>query len=55
MVGPLWYSTQPHKPDAMSKFQILGGFFARDCNYETERYRYRFLWLIPLGSKSMHE
>ena len=55
MVGPLWYSTRPNKPDAMSKFQILGGLFARDCNYETERYRYRFLWVIPLGSAPMHE
>jgi len=55
MVGPLWYSTRPNKPDAMSKFQILGGLFARDCNYETERYRYRFLWVIPLGGAPMHE
>ena len=53
MVGPLWYSTRPHKPDAMSKFQILGGLFARDCNYETDRYRYRLLWVIPLGSSPM--
>ena len=55
MVGPLWHSTRPNKPDAMSKFQILGGLFARDCNYETSRYRYRVLWVIPLGSASMHE
>jgi len=55
MVGPLWHSTRPNKPDAMTKFQILGGLFARDCNYETERYRYRMLWVIPFGSRSMND
>jgi hypothetical protein len=55
VVGPLWHSTRPQKPGAMSEFQILGGLFARDCNYDTERYRYRMLWFIPLGSQSMKE
>lgn len=54
MVGPLWFSERPNQPDAMTKFQILGGLFARDCNYDTERYRYRILWFIPLGANDMY-
>jgi hypothetical protein len=38
----------------MTSFQILGGLFARDCNYDTNRYRYRVLWLIPLRANEMH-
>jgi hypothetical protein len=53
MVGPFWHSEKPKKDDSMTKFQILGGLFARDCNYETERYRFRILWIIPFGSASM--
>lgn len=53
MVGPLWFSERPNQPDAMTKFQILGGLFARDCNYETQRYRYRVLWFIPLAANDM--
>ena len=53
MLGPLWYSERPNVPDAMTSFQILGGLFARDCNYDTNRYRYRLLWLIPLGANEM--
>ncbi len=54
MVGPLWRSEKPVKEDAMTKFQILGGLFARDCNYETNRYRYRIFWAIPLGAQPMN-
>jgi hypothetical protein len=53
MVGPFWHSEKPKKDDSMTKFQILGGLFARDCNYETERYRYRILWFIPFGNAPM--
>ncbi|HLY72828.1 MAG TPA: hypothetical protein VKU80_01820 [Planctomycetota bacterium] len=53
MVGPLWRSEKPDQENAMMSFQILGGLFARDCNYETQRYRYRLLWAIPLGANSM--
>jgi hypothetical protein len=53
MVGPLWYSERPNVPDAWTSFQILGGLLARDCNYATHRYRYRLLWLIPLGASEM--
>jgi hypothetical protein len=53
MVGPFWHSTRPNVPDAMTKFQILGGLFARDCNYETQRYRYRLLWVIPFAATPM--
>ena len=45
--------TPPNVPDAMTSFQILGGLFARDCNHATNRYRYRLLWLIPLGANEM--
>lgn len=53
MVGPLWRSEKPMKGNEMTKFQILGGLFARDCNYETRRYRYRMLWVIPFGAEPM--
>jgi hypothetical protein len=54
MVGPLWRSEKPLKEDSMTNFQILGGLFARDCNYETNRYRYRIFWGIPLGAQPMN-
>ena len=53
MVGPFWHSTRPNVPDAITKFQILGGLFARDCNYETQRCRYRILWVIPFAATPM--
>jgi hypothetical protein len=53
MVGPLWRSEKPDRENALTKFQILGGLFARDCNYETNRYRYRIFWVIPLGANPM--
>jgi hypothetical protein len=53
MVGPLWKSEKPDPEGSMMSFQILGGLFARDCNYDTRRYRYRILWGIPLGPNPM--
>lgn len=53
-IGPFWHSTKPDREDTPMKFQILGGLFARDCNYDTQRYRYRLLWVIPLGARSMN-
>ena len=53
MVGPFWHSERPNRDSAMTKFQILGGLFARDCNYETQRYRYRILWVIPFAPVPM--
>ena len=55
MVGPFWHSEKPKKEDSMATFQILGGLFARDCNYETQRYRYRIFWIIPFGRAPMKE
>ncbi len=50
MVGPFWWSEQP-RDDAPMEFQILGGLFARDCNYEKGMYRYRVLWIIPFAAQ----
>jgi hypothetical protein len=50
MVGPLWWSERP-KDGVPAEFQVLGGLVARDCNYDKGLYRYRILWIIPLGSQ----
>jgi hypothetical protein len=50
IVGPLWWSYRP-APGTPIKFQVLGGLFARDCNYVRGTYRYRILWLIPIGRR----
>jgi len=52
-VGPFWYSKKPDPEGSMMSFQILGGLIARDCNYDTQRYRYRLFWAIPLGAAPM--
>lgn len=50
MVGPFWWSERP-EAGAPAEFQVLGGLVARDCNYDKGLYRYRILWIIPLGSQ----
>ena len=50
MVGPFWWSETPGG-EVPSEFLVLGGLFARDCDYEKGAYRYRLLWVIPLGAK----
>jgi len=50
MVGPFWWSERP-KDGVPAEFQVLGGLVARDCNYDKGLYRYRFLWIIPLGTQ----
>lgn len=45
---PLWYTSSPY-PNAPSEFLVLGGLVARDCDYDRRRYRYRILWIIPIG------
>jgi hypothetical protein len=49
MVAPLWWSER--RDGAPSRWQILGGLLARNCNYQTGHYRYYALWLIPLGGQ----
>jgi len=50
MVGPLWLSERP-RPGRPARFQFLGGLVARDCNYRHGSYRYRVLWLFPVGPR----
>ncbi len=52
-VGPLWYSESGGE-QTPTGFQILGGLVAKDCNYERGTYRYRLLWLIPLGGEERY-
>jgi len=47
-VSPLWWSESGGE-NTPTGFQILGGLFARDCNYARRTYRYRLLWLIPVS------
>ncbi|MHC4505670.1 MAG: hypothetical protein ACYTFI_20385, partial [Planctomycetota bacterium] len=49
-IGPFWRSERPAK-GYPARFQVLGGLFARDCNYERGTYRYRILWLFPVGAR----
>ena len=49
-IGPFWRSERPAK-GYPARFQVLGGLFARDCNYERGSYRYRILWLFPVGAR----
>ena len=51
MVAPLWWSERP-RDDVPSEVQVLGGFFARDCNYERGLQRYRLLWLFEVWAGS---
>jgi hypothetical protein len=50
MVGPLWSSE--HHAGAPTKWQILGGLLARDCNYKSGSSRYYAFWIFPLGKRS---
>ncbi|MFO0982641.1 MAG: hypothetical protein U1E76_13065 [Planctomycetota bacterium] len=51
MVGPFYSSERP-SADVPSTYQILGGLFARDCNYATSTYRYRLFWFFPIGART---
>lgn len=50
---PLWYSESGGEKTPTG-YQILGGLFAKDCDYKRGTYRYRFLWLIPLGGEERY-
>ena len=45
IVGPFFYGYRP-RPGVPMRAMFLCGLVARDCNYRTGRYRYRFLWGI---------
>ncbi|HAK95278.1 MAG TPA: hypothetical protein DCM87_09810 [Planctomycetes bacterium] len=47
-VSPLWWSESGGE-GTPAGYQILGGLFARDCNYTRKTYRYRLLWVIPVS------
>jgi hypothetical protein len=50
MLGPLWWSEKP-RPHVPKEYQILGGLFARDCDYDEKSYRHRILWFFPIGAE----
>jgi hypothetical protein len=50
MVGPFWMSERPERGKP-ARVQVLGGLLARDCNYDRGTYRYRVLWLFPVGPR----
>jgi len=47
MVGPLWSSE--HHTGRPSRWSALFGIVSRRSNWQTGRYRYYLLWVVPLG------
>jgi len=47
MVGPLWSSE--HRSGRPSRWSALLGIVSRRSNWQTGRYRYYLLWVVPLG------
>lgn len=47
MVGPFWSSE--HRTGRPMRWNILGGLVSRRSNWDSGRYRYYLLWVIPLN------
>jgi len=50
-VAPFYYSERP-AGEKLSRFQVLGGLYARDCDYTSRTSRKRLFWIFPIGSEN---